>query len=79
MLGPDRWRIMRNCLKEALAERLRVTGEQASLGGEAVWGLDLEAMKNKYMFSEHRTRDTNHGGEWISSWTLRMVKERNSP
>ncbi|ORY62684.1 uncharacterized protein BCR38DRAFT_459129 [Pseudomassariella vexata] len=47
MLGPDRWRIMRNCLKEALAERLRVTGEQASLGGEAVWGLDLEAMKNK--------------------------------
>ncbi|CAJ2504795.1 Uu.00g121890.m01.CDS01 [Anthostomella pinea] len=47
MLGPDRWRIMRNCLKEALAERLRVTGDQASLSGEAVWGLDLEAMKNK--------------------------------
>ncbi|KAH6647531.1 hypothetical protein BKA67DRAFT_577774 [Truncatella angustata] len=47
MLGPDRWRIMRNCLKEALAERLRVTGAKASLGGEAVWGLDLEAMKQK--------------------------------
>ncbi|KAI1374388.1 hypothetical protein F4677DRAFT_447382 [Hypoxylon crocopeplum] len=47
MLGPDRWRIMRNCLKDALAERLRVTGEQATLGGEAVWGLDLEAMRNK--------------------------------
>ncbi|KAI1458217.1 hypothetical protein F4805DRAFT_151051 [Annulohypoxylon moriforme] len=47
MLGPDRWRIMRNCLKDALAERLRLTGEQAALGGEAVWGLDLEAMKNK--------------------------------
>ncbi|KAK6065184.1 impact protein [Seiridium cupressi] len=47
MLGPDRWRIMRNCLKEALAERLRVKGERASLGGEAVWGLDLEAMKQK--------------------------------
>ncbi|KAI0594932.1 hypothetical protein F4775DRAFT_411700 [Biscogniauxia sp. FL1348] len=47
MLGPDRWRIMRNCLKDALAERLRVTGEQAVLGGEALWGLDLEAMKNK--------------------------------
>lgn len=47
MLGPDRWRIMRNCLKDALAERLRVTGEQAALGGEAVWGLDLEAMRNK--------------------------------
>ncbi|KAI2464054.1 hypothetical protein F4781DRAFT_436812 [Annulohypoxylon bovei var. microspora] len=47
MLGPDRWRIMRNCLKDALAERLRITGEQAALGGEAVWGLDLEAMRNK--------------------------------
>lgn len=47
MLGPDRWTIMRNCLKDALAERLRVTGEQAALSGEAVWGLDLEAMKNK--------------------------------
>ncbi|KAI3321107.1 hypothetical protein HD806DRAFT_213124 [Xylariaceae sp. AK1471] len=47
MLGPDRWRIMRNCLRDALSERLRVTGEQATLGGEAVWGLDLEAMKNK--------------------------------
>ncbi|KAL7622388.1 hypothetical protein AAE478_007892 [Parahypoxylon ruwenzoriense] len=47
MLGPDRWRIMRNCLKDALAERLRVTGEQATLGGEAVWGLDPEAMRNK--------------------------------
>ncbi|KAI1493448.1 hypothetical protein F5X96DRAFT_212208 [Biscogniauxia mediterranea] len=47
MLGPDRWRIMRNCLKDALAERLRVTGEQVMLGGEALWGLDLEAMKSK--------------------------------
>lgn len=47
MLGPDRWRIMRNCLNDALAERLRVTGEQAAIGGEAVWGLDLEAMRNK--------------------------------
>ncbi|KAI1089838.1 hypothetical protein F5B19DRAFT_355477 [Rostrohypoxylon terebratum] len=47
MLGPDRWRIMRNCLNDALAEHLRVTGEQAALGGEAVWGLDLEAMRNK--------------------------------
>ncbi|KAK8046551.1 hypothetical protein PG996_014615 [Apiospora saccharicola] len=47
MLGPDRWRIIRTCLKEALAERLRATGEQASIGGEAVWGLDLEAMRSK--------------------------------
>ncbi|KAF2971715.1 hypothetical protein GQX73_g1799 [Xylaria multiplex] len=47
MLGPDRWRIMRNCLRDALSERLRITGEQVTLGGEAIWGLDLEAMKNK--------------------------------
>lgn len=47
MLGPDRWSIMRNCMREALAERLRLTGAQVSLGGEALWGLDLEAMKNK--------------------------------
>ncbi|GAP91283.1 putative impact protein [Rosellinia necatrix] len=46
MLGPDRWRIMRNCLRDALSERLRITGERATLGGEALWGLDLEAMKN---------------------------------
>ncbi|RYC57031.1 hypothetical protein CHU98_g9189 [Xylaria longipes] len=45
MLGPDRWRIMR--FYSALSERLRITGDQATLGGEAVWGLDLEAMKNK--------------------------------
>ncbi|KAJ2975815.1 hypothetical protein NUW58_g8253 [Xylaria curta] len=47
LLGPDRWRIMRNCLRDSLSERLRITGDQATLGGEAVWGLDLEAMKNK--------------------------------
>ncbi|KAI1124744.1 hypothetical protein F5Y10DRAFT_248802 [Nemania abortiva] len=47
MLGSDRWRIMRNCLRDALSERLRITGEQATVGGEAVWGLDLEAMKSK--------------------------------
>ncbi|KAI1074802.1 hypothetical protein F5B20DRAFT_427137 [Whalleya microplaca] len=47
MLGPDRWRIIRNCLKDALAESGRITGEQATLGGEAVWGLDLEAMRDK--------------------------------
>ncbi|KAI1363397.1 hypothetical protein F5Y08DRAFT_309591 [Xylaria arbuscula] len=47
MLGPDRWRIMRNCLNDALSERLRVTGEQATIGGEALWGIDLEAMRSK--------------------------------
>ncbi|KAI0142715.1 hypothetical protein GGR57DRAFT_382685 [Xylariaceae sp. FL1272] len=47
MLGPDRWRIMRDCLKDALAERLRLTGDHATIQGEALWGLDLEAMKSK--------------------------------
>lgn len=47
MLGPDRWRLMRNAVTGALSERLRVTGVEARLGGEAVWGLDLEAMRKK--------------------------------
>ena len=48
MLGPDRWRLMRNVVSGALSERLRrKTGLEgvAALGGEAVWGLDLEAMR----------------------------------
>ncbi|KAK7742370.1 hypothetical protein SLS53_004515 [Cytospora paraplurivora] len=47
MLGPDRWRLMRNVVTSALSERLRRTGVEVSLGGEAVWGLDLEAMRSK--------------------------------
>lgn len=46
MLGQDRWRIMRDCLKNAVAGRLRVSGRTVQLEGEAVWGLDLEAVKN---------------------------------
>lgn len=47
MLGPDRWRLMRNVVTSALSERLRRTGVEASLGGEAVWGLDLEGIRSK--------------------------------
>ncbi|AEO58999.1 hypothetical protein MYCTH_94937 [Thermothelomyces thermophilus ATCC 42464] len=47
LLGPDRWRLMRNCVSAALAERLRKTGVEVTLGGEALWGLDLEAMRSK--------------------------------
>ncbi|KAL2197957.1 hypothetical protein P885DRAFT_68147 [Corynascus similis CBS 632.67] len=48
MLGPDRWRLMRACVSGALAERLRKTGADAApLGGEALWGLDLEATRAK--------------------------------
>ncbi|KAL2258562.1 hypothetical protein VTK26DRAFT_8084 [Humicola hyalothermophila] len=46
MLGPDRWRLMRNCVSQALAERLRKTGADVPLGGEALWGLDLEAARD---------------------------------
>ena len=47
LLGPDRWRLMRNCVAGVLAERLRKTGAEVSLGGEALWGLDLEAARAK--------------------------------
>ncbi|GAB1315945.1 Impact N-terminal domain-containing protein [Madurella fahalii] len=49
LLGPDRWRLMRNCVAGALSERLRKTGADVSLGGEAVWGLDLEGTRAKSM------------------------------
>jgi hypothetical protein len=41
-LGPDRWRIMSQVSRDALSQRLRVTG---TVGQEALWGLDLETMK----------------------------------
>ena len=47
LLGPDRWRLMRNCVAGALSERLRVTGAGVTLGGEALWGLDLETARAK--------------------------------
>ncbi|KAL2126405.1 hypothetical protein VTI74DRAFT_971 [Chaetomium olivicolor] len=45
LLGPDRWRLMRNCVAAVLSERLRKTGAEVTLGGEALWGLDLEAAR----------------------------------
>jgi Uncharacterized protein family UPF0029 len=44
MLGPDRWRIMSQVSRDALSQRLRVAGV---IGQEALWGLDLEAMRSK--------------------------------
>jgi hypothetical protein len=43
MLGPDRWRIMSQVSRDALSQRLRVAG---IVGQEALWGLDLEAMRS---------------------------------
>lgn len=41
MLGPDRWRLMRECINDALASQRRTS----SLSGEAVWALDPEDKK----------------------------------
>lgn len=41
MLGPDRWRLMRECVNDALSAQQRT----ASFDGEAVWGLDPEDTK----------------------------------
>ena len=60
MLGPDRWRLMRNCTTSALAERLRKGGAEVALGGEAVWGLDLEAMRGKSHPSGHSRGARSH-------------------
>jgi hypothetical protein len=43
MLGPDRWRIMSQVSRDTLSQRLRVAGV---VGQEAIWGLDLEAMRS---------------------------------
>jgi hypothetical protein len=42
MLGTDRWRIMSQVSRDALSQRLRVAGV---IGQDALWGLDLEAMR----------------------------------
>ncbi|KAG4427713.1 hypothetical protein IFR05_016803 [Cadophora sp. M221] len=42
MLGTDRWRIMSMVSRDALSQRLRIAG---TVGGDALWGLDLEGMK----------------------------------
>lgn len=44
MLGPDRWRIMSQVSRDALSQRLRVAGV---VGQDALWGLDLEAMRTR--------------------------------
>lgn len=41
MLGPDRWRLMRECINDALSAQRRV----AVLSGEALWALDTQDTK----------------------------------
>ena len=42
LLGSQRWELMAQVCRDALSQRLRVTG---IIGQEALWGLDLEGMK----------------------------------
>lgn len=76
MLGPDRWRLMRNCVTSALAERLRKTGAEAALGGEAVWGLDLEAVRAKTT-SRAGSQSQSHGTGVVGMQTHRPEVARN--
>lgn len=41
MLGPDRWRLMRECVNDALSAQRRIS----TLSGEALWGLDPQDLK----------------------------------
>jgi hypothetical protein len=69
MLGPDRWRLMRNCVTGVMAERLRRTGADVALGGEAAWGLDLEAMREQ---QEAGSSGSGGGGSSSSRATARF-------
>ncbi|KAL1853984.1 hypothetical protein Daus18300_011573 [Diaporthe australafricana] len=71
MLGPDRWRMMRNVATAALSERLRRTGVEASLGGEAVWGLDLEGIRTKSKASAAAGGMLTHRPEAARSYLLK--------
>ncbi|KAL0764630.1 hypothetical protein CaCOL14_012931 [Colletotrichum acutatum] len=46
MLGPDRWRLMRNVVTEALSQRLRLTQTQGGCDDVALWALDLQNTDN---------------------------------
>lgn len=71
MLGPDRWRLMRNVVTSALSERLRRTDVEASLGGEAVWGLDLEGIRSKSKASAAAGGMLTHRPEAARSYLLK--------
>jgi len=47
LLGPDRWRLMKNALQGALAERWRRSGAAMDLDGDALWALDPEGSQSE--------------------------------
>ncbi|EFQ35478.1 uncharacterized protein GLRG_10622 [Colletotrichum graminicola M1.001] len=42
LLGPDRWRLMRNVTTEALSQRLRIHQNEVECQGVALWALDFQ-------------------------------------
>ncbi|WQF86232.1 Putative ribosomal protein uS5 domain 2-type superfamily [Colletotrichum destructivum] len=44
MLGPDRWRLMRNVITEALSQRLRLPHSEVGAERVALWALDLQRL-----------------------------------
>lgn len=77
MLGPDRWRLMRNVVRGSLSERMRLAGADASLGGEAVWGLDLEAMRSKSTAGGYGGGSQRHETTVVGMQTHRPETARN--
>jgi hypothetical protein len=57
MLGPDRWRLMSEVARDALSQRLRVAG---IVGQEALWGLDLEKMRESNSSSSPTINTNTH-------------------
>ncbi|KAK1963822.1 hypothetical protein LY78DRAFT_583919 [Colletotrichum sublineola] len=60
MLGPDRWRLMRNVITEALSQRLRIHQSEGECQGVALWALDLQ--KNNHTTSGNR--NALKAGDW---------------
>ncbi|KZL87800.1 impact protein [Colletotrichum incanum] len=47
MLGPDRWRLMRNVVTEALSQRLRVPQSEFRCDSVAFWALDFQSTHDR--------------------------------
>ncbi|GKT44104.1 protein IMPACT-B [Colletotrichum spaethianum] len=47
MLGPDRWRLMRNVVTEALSQRLRVPQSEVGCDDVALWALGFQSTNDR--------------------------------
>ncbi|KAI0181018.1 hypothetical protein GGR52DRAFT_522587 [Hypoxylon sp. FL1284] len=74
-IGPYLWVMMHSCLEEIRAERLRETGAVTTVG-EAVWGLDLEAMRKRSTISAMHAGPASYraGGIELSVYEPQAVK-----